>query len=272
MMEPCTGALAEHGLEGRTILVTRPEQQARALSDLIRDAGGIPVVFPALAILDVPDQGPLRSLVRRLADFDLAIFISPNAVMKAMSLIAGQGGLPPALRVATIGAGSARELERYGAKHVLVPSESFDSEALLDLQEMQDVAGKRVVIFRGEGGREVLHDALVARGAIVEYAQCYRRSKPGGDTAALAAMWARNELSGVVVTSSEGLRNLYDMIGDSARLHLVSTPLFVPHPRIAETGRDLGIARIVVTDPGDAGVVRSMIDWWRTRHFPNADG
>jgi len=249
-------------LAGHHIVVTRPEHQAAALAALIREAGGTPVLFPVLEILDVQDTRPLTSVIARLSSFDLAIFVSPNAVNKAMNLIAERGGLPSGLRVATLGEGSARELRRRGVDDVIAPDDRFDSEALLALPDMQDVVGKRIVIFRGDGGRELLGHTLAARGATVEYAKCYRRARPRRDAELLLGLWARDELSGFVVTSSEGLRNLFDMAGVQGRQRLGATPLFVPHPRIAETARELGMSQIVPTRPGDEGIVQGIIDWW----------
>ena len=255
-------------LAGRTIVVTRPERQAGALADLIREAGGTPVVFPVLEIRDVDDPGPLAALVGRLAQFDLAVFISPNAVQKAMSSISARGGFPPGLLAATVGKGSAAELRRHGVAGVIAPSERFDSEALLELPQMQAVAGKRIVIFRGQGGRELLGDTLAARGATVEYAECYRRAKPDADPTPLLELWARDALSGIAITSSEGVRNLFEMVGPAGRGWLAQTLLFVPHERIAETARSLGSTRLVLTGPNDEGVVAGMIDWWSVGHAP----
>lgn len=255
-------------LTGRTIVVTRPERQAGALVELIHRAGGTPVVFPVLEILEVDDPGPLVALCGRLAQFDLAIFISPNAVQKAMDLISAHGGFPPGLRAATVGKGSAAELRRLGIADVIAPSKRFDSEALLELPEMHAVAGKHIVIFRGDGGRELLGDTLVARGATVEYAACYRRSKPGADAAPLLRLWSRDEISGCVITSSEGLRNLWEMVGPAGRVWLEQTLLFVPHPRVAETARALGSTRVVLTGPNDEGVLEGMIAWWSEGHAP----
>jgi uroporphyrinogen-III synthase len=55
------------------------------------------------------------------------------------------------------------------------------------------------------------------------------------------------------------LRNLFEMVGTLGRHWLRKTPLFVPHERIAAVARDLGIAGVVVTDPGDEGLVTGMI-------------
>ena len=249
-------------LAGRTIVVTRPAAQAATLSELIRQAGGTPIVFPVLEIRDVDDAGPLAEIVGRLAQFDLAVFISPNAVQKAMRVIAARGGWPPHVRAATVGKASAAELRRAGVVDVIAPAARFDSEALLALPEMQQVGGRRVVIFRGDGGRELLGDTLTARGATVEYAVCYRRSKPDADPAPLFELWARDELAGIAVTSSEGMRNLFEMAGPAGRAWLAQTLLFVPHERIAETARALGATRLVLTGANDDGMLTGMIDWW----------
>jgi uroporphyrinogen-III synthase len=132
---------------------------------------------------------------------------------------------------------------------------------LLDLPAL-DVAGRRIVIFRGEGGRELLGDTLVARGAQLEYAECYRRSRPHLDIAPLMRAWARHEVHAVVITSSEGLSNLFDMVGKLGQAWLQKTPVFVPHPRIAETARGLGVREIVVTAAGDEAVVASLAEFF----------
>lgn len=249
-------------LVGRGIAVTRPLDQAERLAELIRAAGGVPIVCPALEIRDVADLAPLAALIDRLDAFDLAVFISPTAVQKAMNLIRARRELPARLRVAAVGKGSARELRKFGVAEVLAPAGRFDSEALLALPELADVAGRRIVIFRGEGGRELLGDALVARGARIEYAECYRRARPQGDADAMLRAWARDELAAVTVTSSEGLHNLYDMVGKLGQQWLRKTPLFVSHPRIAEAARALGLSQVIVAEGGDENMVRAIAEWF----------
>ncbi len=245
-------------LAGRGIVITRPAPQAQALAVLIRAAGGHPIVFPVMEILDAEDLKPLNALIDRLDEFDFAIFISPNAVNKAMNLIGARRALPVKLRIAAIGRGSVKALGHFGVTDVIAPATRFDSEALLELPALADVAGKRVVIFRGEGGRELLGDTLVERGARLEYAECYRRGKPNVDAAPLMKAWARSELHAIIVTSSEGLRNLFDIVGKLGQTWLRKTPLVVPHPRIAETARELGLANVVLTEGGNEGVVAGL--------------
>ena len=245
-------------LAGRHVVVTRPAAQAARMAALIRAAGGEPVLFPALEILDAADLRPALALIERLDAFDLAIFISANAVEKALALVERRRAWPARLRVATVGRGSERELQRHGFAAVIAPSERFDSEGLLDLPELNQLEGKRVVIFRGEGGRELLGEALVARGAAVEYAECYRRGRPHADAAPLLALCARRGLAAFTVTSSEGLANLHEMLGETGRRCLEETPLFAPHERIAAAARALGVRTAVLTGPGDEGLVAGL--------------
>ncbi|MEW6314053.1 MAG: uroporphyrinogen-III synthase [Pseudomonadota bacterium] len=249
-------------LAGRGIVVTRPEAQARALNTAIREAGGNPIAFPVLEITDVADLREINVLIDRLDQFDLAIFISPNAVNKAMNLIRARRELPATLQIAAVGSGSQRELKHYGVNECIAPKRRFDSEALLELPELQDMRGKRVVIFRGDGGRELLGDTLVARGAALEYAECYRRGKPNLDAAPLLKMWARNEIHAVTVTSSEGLHNLFDMVGKLGQQWLKKTPLFAQHERIAGFARELGVAQVIVTASGDDGLLLGLKRWF----------
>lgn len=250
-------------LAGMNVLVTRPAHQAADLAARIRLAGGHPVLFPVLEILDTPDQRPLLDVVRRLDEFDLAIFISPNAVNKAMSLIRTKRTLPPGLKLAAVGQGTARALGNFGVTEVIAPTIRFDSEALLDMAELQQVGGKRVVVFRGDNGRELLGDSLMERGATLEYVECYRRIKPSIDTAPLLSAWADGKINAITITSTEGLRNLVDMIGETGQMWLKKTPLFVSHERIALTAKKLGLTKVILTASGDEGLLRGLVNYFR---------
>lgn len=245
-------------LEGRGILVTRPAHQAAALAEMIRGAGGLPLLFPVLEILDTARPQALDDAIARLEAYRIAVFVSPNAVSRAMPRILARRAWPAGLGAATVGKASAAELRRHGIATVIVPDDRFDSEALLALPELNDIAGQRIVVFRGDGGRELLGDTLRARGAQVDYVECYRRSRPAADPAPLLAAWAGGFLHAVTATSSEGLRNLHAMVGARGRDALLATPLFVPHPRIAGAARALGFTRVIETGPGDDGLTKAL--------------
>lgn len=251
-------------LAGRRILVTRPREQAAGLAALIREAGGEAIVFPAIEIGDLTDPTAFLAIADRLEEFDLAIFISPTAVQRALDLLQlRRTGRPwPArLQAAAIGRGTARELERRGFRGVLAPAAEADSEALLALPALATVAGRRVVVFRGQGGRELLGDSLAARGARVEYAECYRRIRPAQEISAPA--WAQRALDAVSVSSSEGLANLDALLGAWRRDWLQESPVFVPHPRIAAEAARLGARETVVAGPGDREIALGLVAYFR---------
>lgn len=246
------------GLAGRHIVVTRPAGQASHLAEALAALGAKPVLFPVLAIFDAEDGRPLLDIAARLDAFDWAAFVSPNAVEKALTPILARRAWPAHLRAMTVGKSSELALARFGIRDVVAPQERFDSEALLDLPELADMAGKKVVIFRGDGGRELLGETLTARGASVEYVTCYRRARPALDPAPLLALWSDGALDAVTVTSSEGMRNLFEMVGKLGQAWLRKTPVFVPHARIAEQAKAIGLQQVVLTGPGDAGLIDGL--------------
>ncbi|MBS4098653.1 MAG: uroporphyrinogen-III synthase [Sulfuricella sp.] len=249
------------GLQGIGVVVTRPERQADNLVRLIEAAGGEAIRFPALEIAGLADPTPLYAIIERLDEFDLTVFISPNAVEYGMAAIRSRRSIPLRWKVAAVGQSSAAELVKNGVAEVLAPRDGNDSEALLALPELQAVAGWRVVIFRGQGGRETLAEELCRRGAQVEYAECYYRRKPHCASAALLARWRNGEIAAATATSGETARNLRDLIGAEDWPLARVTPLFVPHPRIAEVAAAAGWENLVVTAPGDEGLVQGLLEW-----------
>jgi len=235
-------------LQGRGILVTRPAGQARHLASLIEAAGGRPILFPGIEIEEFPER-PLPPL----EDFDLAIFVSPTAVQCCLKKLATW---PREIPVAAIGKGTRRVLERHGVSDVLVPEAAADSEALLAAPAMQEVAGKKILIIRGEGGRELLGDKLTERGAQVEYAECYRRVPPRADPTPLLSAW--DQVHAVTVSSAEALDNLLRLFGSK----LSGTPLFVAHARIAEHARRAGVSEVIVAGPGDEEMLERLVAYF----------
>jgi uroporphyrinogen-III synthase len=160
------------------------------------------------------------------------------------------------------GPGTAEALAACGVPHVNVPATTQDSEGLLALPELADVRARRAVIFRGDGGRELLADTLRARGATVDCVTCYRRAAPAAGAQGLVEALRAGRAHAVTVTSSEGLDNLWHVLGDDGRMLALRLPWFAPHPRIAARGRALGLT-MIETAPGDAGLVAGLLDWAR---------
>lgn len=243
---------------GLKIVVTRPREQANGLAQNITRLGGTPLLFPLLEIAPASDTQALTTLAQNLQSFDLLVFISPNAVKYGMAAL---NILPPAVRIAAVGQSSAQALRDLGVEKVIAPSERFDSEALLDLPELQTVSGWRVVILRGDGGRELLGDTLKARGAQVEYVTCYQRSKPETDSAELL----KGAADALTVTSSEALAYLWQMLNEADRTRLAAIPLFVPHVRIADLARQQGWREVFQTTSGDNGMLAALVAWAHTK-------
>jgi uroporphyrinogen III methyltransferase / synthase len=236
-------------LQARGVVVTRPAAQAAALASLLENAGGRAILFPAIDIEPVTDQ-PLPAL----AGFDLAIFISPTAVQYGFEA----GRWPRDLPVAAVGKGTRRALEQQGVANVVSPESAADSEALLALPALQEVAGKKILIVRGEGGREVLGEKLAERGAQVDYAQCYRRLPPKSDPAPLLAAWDQGRVDAVTVYSAEAFDHLRPIAGE----RLLRTPLFATHERIAEHARQAGVQQVRVAGPGDDEMLTALMAYF----------
>jgi uncharacterized protein HemX len=244
-------------LQGRGIVVTRPAGQAERLASLLAAAGARPILFPAIEIEKLPER-PLP----RLEELDLVVFVSPTAVQCAFERIRGAN-----IPLAAVGGGTRRALEALGARRVLAPGTGADTEALLKLPELHDVAGQRILIVRGEGGRELLGDTLLARGARIEYLECYRRLLPLADTAPLVEAWDRGEVDALTVSSSAALDNLLTLLGAP---RLAGKPLFVNHARVAQHARETGIAEVIVAGPGDEEMAEGLVAYFASRRMEDS--
>jgi uroporphyrinogen-III synthase len=250
-------------LDGVRVLVTRPRDQADRLAHLIEREGGTAVRFPVIEIVDPRDPHSLRRTIDHIEEYDLAIFVSPNAVQRALpALQMRPGGIPKKLEIACVGQGGVRALKTFGIPHPLAPLVRFDSEALLELPALQQVAGKRIVIFRGEGGRELLGQTLQHRGALVTYTDCYRRQRPPVDPAAVRAL-ANKPVDIVCVTSAEGLRNLVTMVDEKVRSWLLKTPIVALNLRQAGVCRETGFSTepVLAREASDEAIVEAIKTW-----------
>lgn len=242
-------------LLGLRIAVTRPAGQSAHLVERLRAAGGEAIALPLLEI--APPATPVRpdDLKRQFKAADVIIFISPNAVRMAQQILPA-ADWPRGAQLACVGHGTARALREAGFRDILVPNEGADSEALLALPKMREVRGRHILIVRGEGGRTLLANTLTQRGARVDHAVVYRRQPLPPDLVALRA-WGDITF---VVTSSEALQVLVAAAHDQATLDWLREQVFVfGHPRIAETGRALGLLHgIIVKSPADDALLAAL--------------
>lgn len=260
---PITAMVTATGrLTGVTVLVTRPAHQSAPLCALIAAEGARALSLPAIEILPPQDPTPAAALFATLPQYDLVIFVSANAVTYGLALL--HSPWPPALKIAAVGARTAAALQTAGLTVDVSAPPPHNSEALLDTAALYGLAGKRVLIVRGEGGRELLADTLRARGAHVDYAQVYRRARPApvADEIRLEQL-SPETVDVVVVTSNEGLRNLAEMARDAQAAWVMQRPLVVIGRRAVSVAREQGYTQTpyIADEASDAGLLAALISW-----------
>jgi uroporphyrinogen-III synthase len=263
-------------LASRTVVVTRPAGQADAQIDRLRTLGARVVHVPLVAIEPPSDPERARATLERLDELHLAIFVSANAVSGALALLRPGVGLPAGLRVAAVGKATAAALRAHAITVDHVPEGRFDSESLLALDALQaaSVSGRRVLIVRGEGGRETLAEGLRVRGALVEYAEVYQRVKPVVDVAALEAEGRAGRIDALLITSGEALAYLLELVPPSPGSWMARAVLVVPSERVREYARRLGYpgAAVVARDASDRGLVDALREHWARASLGEAPG
>lgn len=245
-------------LEGVGVIVTRPARQAAVFAQRIAALGGSPLIWPAIVILPPQDGAQLADVHGRLDAYDIAIFVSANAVEYGARTVPPW---PAKLRTFAPGPGTAEALAAAGIADTRIPAKSWDSEGLLELADLNDVAGKRIVIFRGEGGREFLGNSLRLRGAIVDHVPCYRRVAPQGGAEGLVEAMREGRANALTLTSAEGVDNLMAALGPEGRARIATLPTFAAHPRIVERAREHGLLA-VQTAGGDGGLLSGLLEWF----------
>ncbi len=240
-----------------TVLVTRPAVQCAVLCAEIERQGGTAIAFPAVEIEPVAIEAMVTA-----ADYDLVVFVSVNAVEHGARHVTRS----ERTRIAAIGRATAAALAAAELAADIVPDAGFTSEALLAHPQLQLTDGARVLIVRGEGGRELLRETFVTHGMSVETREVYRRVRPAVDPARVAeveAHWADEGIDIVTATSIETLENLQALLTERGRQLLSSTALLVPSRRIvaAAVGAGLRGEAIVAAGADDASMIGALAQW-----------
>lgn len=222
------------------VLVTRPAGQAQGLCERLAAAGFAALHVPAIAIADPLDDTALAALVPVLEQYQLAVFISVNAVQFGLARLLRQRSWPAQTAIATVGLSTTAAVQALGLPVAHVPEHEYSSEGLLALPALQDMTGRRVVILRGNGGRDTLHTELAARGARVDYVEVYRRICPPDSAAKLLPLLLEQRLDVITATSNESLQNLFDMAGNEGQPLLRNIALVVASRRQAALAARLG--------------------------------
>ena len=248
-------------------MVTRPAHQAEPFCQMIAAHGGIAQRCPAMAIEASRDQEAIDRWVQKLDAVNLAIFVSPNAVEYGLrEIYRRRADLPSSMHLATVGQKSAQALAQHGLRVDVCPASGFDSEALLAESALQNMQGQQVLIFRGNGGRDLLGATLKERGAKVDYVEVYRRTLPPVFQQQLALL-KNGEIDVIAVTSAELLNNLCALIPDDIQAFFLQQALLTGCERISEKARALGFSGSIITaeNPSDEAMLDALKKWAQMR-------
>lgn len=234
-------------MSGWRLLLTRPADECTALAATLAEAGIGSASLPLLVIEPLAETAEQRVTILQLDRYCAVMVVSKPAARLALERLDHYWPQPPVgQRWFSVGAATGAILKDYGLA-VSWPHDGDDSEALLALPQLAEalaVPAPRVLIIRGEGGREFFAETLRARGVQVDTLELYRRLLPAYPPHVLIDTVKAERLNGLVVSSGQGLRSLHELAGD-AWPDLLELPLFVPSPRVAEMARQLGARRIV---------------------------
>ncbi|MDD1966261.1 uroporphyrinogen-III synthase [Pseudomonas putida] len=233
-------------MKGWRLLLTRPAEESQALALTLAEEGIFSSSLPLLDIQPLPVSEENRSIIYNLAAYCAVIVVSKPAARLGLELVDEVWPQPPMQDWFAVGAATAQILDDYGLR-VFYPEQGDDSEALVALPQLQAaISGydPKVLIMRGEDGREWLAEQLREQGVAVDYLPLYRRSLPQYPAFVLPQRVEAERLNGLVVSSGQGFEHLRQLAGD-AWPQLARLPLFVPSPRVAELAREAGAQSVV---------------------------
>jgi uroporphyrinogen-III synthase len=217
-------------LKNRWITITRPAHQAGKLIERLESDGANIIAFPLLEIMPPKSPVLIQQQIDKLDHYEMAIFISPNAVERAFIFI--DKTRLASLKIAAVGKKTALSLQQQGLSVDYFPNNLFNSEALLALEAMQQVKNKKIAIFRGEGGRDLLGNTLLQRGAKIDYINVYTRQCPADNIKLLKQHYLCHKLDIIALTSGESLAHLLRLAKGAQWLNQV--PLLVGSERIKQ--------------------------------------
>jgi uroporphyrinogen-III synthase len=247
-------------LTGKGILVTRPSAQSEELTLALKAAGGTAFQLPVIEI--VPrDPDAVRSDLAALPVSDIIIFVSRNAVTYGAEAIHQRASATT--KIAAIGHATQSALSDAGFEVHICPTTGFDSEHLLTHAELQEVAGKQVLIVRGNRGRELLGDTLRQRGATVDYLSTYERktAAPGDQQLSqLIEAWQNGAIDEVIIMSVDSLTSLMKILPTDCHHLLRKTRLVTPSKRVIQTATESlpGVRTVLAESPRADSLVNAI--------------
>lgn len=247
-------------------LNTRPAHQSAPLTKTLQQQGFQVLNFPTICITESAQTPFLQNLDTQIKQFDIALFVSRNAVDYAFRQLQ-PGQLPPQLEFGVIGQGTWQALREQGVESQIIPTTTFNSEGLLAAQNLQQVSGKKIIVFRGQEGRNLLGDTLRERGAIVTYCEIYRRSLPEYPAEAFTQLTQSGFPEIAIFTSAEGLQNCFKLLNEQEWSRLQRISWLLISERMRETAHELGHNAdiIIATNASDEGILQALQEWHKTR-------
>ena len=236
-----------------SILVTRPSPQGEELVSRLRALGREAWSFPLIEFTPGRELAQLAGHLDALGENDLLFALSQHAVEFAHAQLQQQkASWPQAPDYFAIGRTTALALHKVSQRDVRYPLDREISEVLLQLSELQNIAGKNALILRGNGGREYLGETLLSRGANITFCECYQRSNRHYDGAEEAMRWQSRGVTTLVVTSGEMLQQLWSLIPEWYRdSWLLHCEVLLVSERLALQARELGWLNIRIADGAD---------------------
>ena len=242
-------------LRGRTVAVTRARAQASGLAHELRELGATVVQAPVIRTRSLPETSPLD-----LSGYDLVCLTSPNGVRALFDRLA-RAAHPPrdaralaGARVAAIGPGTARALGEHGIAADVVP-ERFVAESLVEA--LAELPIRRALVARAREARDVLPDALRARGAEVDVLELYETIAEPLSSRVLAQTRAADYIT---FTSSSTVRFFLQAAGGTAELSS-ATRIVSIGPVTSETLREHDLAPHIEAQRHDIdGVVQAVLE------------
>jgi uroporphyrinogen-III synthase len=247
-------------------LNTRPAHQSKPLTLALQQLGFQVLEFPTIRIIEAAQTDFLQNLQDQISQFDIALFVSRNAVDYAFRHLQSDA-LPAHLEFGVIGKGTWQALREQGVESRIIPSATFNSEGLLAAHNLQQVSGKKIIVFRGQEGRNLLGDTLRERGAIVSYCEIYRRALPQYPEQAFAQLTQSGFPDIAIFTSAEGLQNCRQLLNDVQWSCLQRISWLLISERMRETAHKLGHNAdiIIARNASDEGILQALREWHNTR-------
>lgn len=251
-----------------SVLVTRPAAEGEALIKSLKAAGATAVNAPMLRIVGPEDAAQAKRVASSVSADDVVIFVSRNAAKFGVPLLAAADFELGSMKAYAVGPGTAAELESQAVGEIVTPLRDYNSEGLLALEELarHHLRQRRVVIFRGLGGRETLGQELSRRAAALDYCECYRRQRPDIELSALLAASKVKIPDIAVLTSVEALKNLCLIIKNEGLERLFGMKIAVIGSRIGREVAALGFTRtpLIIENPSDDSIISRLIEWAET--------